>query len=189
MSALHIAHVRLTDGRVEDVDCDAAHVNDAGQLALTVNTYIGAIACYAPGTWSSYQLEFPPRPEQPALPCEGCLVHYRRRGSYGCVIGYVVDVEDDLVAIETNNNQDPGWRQRITRAHDETGQLDGSWHWPRDHCHHATAATPEMVTQEQLAAPITINVTVEGSVLSERKLQDVIASQIGRIAAMRGLRF
>ena len=62
MSARFIAHVERPDGRVHHIDCDAAHENDAGRLALTINTYIGAIAAYAPGAWASYRLEAPPEP-------------------------------------------------------------------------------------------------------------------------------
>lgn len=62
MSARFIAHVERPDGRVHHIDCDAAHENDAGRLSLTVNTYIGAIAAYAPGAWASYRLEAAPEP-------------------------------------------------------------------------------------------------------------------------------
>lgn len=80
MSARFIAHVERPDGRVHHIDCDAAHENDAGCLALTVNTYVGAIAAYAPGAWASYRLEAAPEPvtEEQLMSGEKSLNDYRR---------------------------------------------------------------------------------------------------------------
>lgn len=81
MSTLWTAHVRLAEGRPEEhIACDAAHVNDQGYLALTLNTYVGAIACYPPGLWQSYRLEAAPEPvtEEQLMSGEKSLNDYRR---------------------------------------------------------------------------------------------------------------
>lgn len=81
MSTLWTAHVRLRDGQPDEhIPCDAAHVNDQGYLALTVHTYVGAIACYAPGVWDGYTLEAAAQPvtEEQLMSGEKTLNDYRR---------------------------------------------------------------------------------------------------------------
>lgn len=61
MSARFIAHVERPDGSIHHIDCDATHEDGTGRLALTINTYVGAIAAYTSGAWVSYVLDAAPQ--------------------------------------------------------------------------------------------------------------------------------
>jgi hypothetical protein len=213
VSSRFIAHVERPDGRVHHIDCDAAHENDAGRLALTLNTYIGAVAAYAPGAWASYRLEptpdasdlrpgpctlnewraqqgIDPVPETPeqGWPAIGDKVHVwlADEGCWpGTVEGHITDAVSggNTVGLSINLDQPAGqFKLRFSKVFDPTVQAEGSWHWPHDD---EQPATP----MPDAPAPVTVNVHIDGSVLSEKNLQDAIASQLGRIAAQRGLRF
>lgn len=148
MSAHFIAHVERPDGRVHHIDCDAAHENDAGRLALTINTYVGAIAAYAPGAWASYRLEAPPDAVQ-----RGNSVHVRNAEGV-CLPGIVEDIDGDLLQIDTFG-ADPRFSRSLSRSHDETRRIDGSWHWPHD--------DEQPVEQDPDASgPVTVNVDFRG---------------------------
>lgn len=161
MSARFIAHVERPDGRVHHINCDAAHENDAGRLALTVDTYIGAIAAYAPGAWASYRLEAAPQASQPDAVQRGLSVHVRNAEGE-CLPGIVEDIDGDLLQIDTFG-ADPRFTHHLSRSHDETRRVDGSWHWPHDD-------EPASGT----AAPVTVNVDIRGMTWTSEQADEFV---------------
>lgn len=201
MSARFIAHVERPDGRVHHIDCDAAHENDAGRLALTSDTYIGAVACYAPGAWVSYVLQAAPTPVtlEQVQRGEKSLNDYRRSlgmetihcptrmipipapkisGNVCYLNGHAVCLPASITRINPDGTLDlrafPGTNDEIefTRVEfDITRQENGTWHWPHDADEPAGPA-PEV------PSPVTVNVTVQGSVISDRDLAQQIRKVI-----------
>lgn len=137
--SLFVAHVQLADGKTVDVDCDAAHVNDTGHLSLTINTYVGAIACWQPSAWISYRLEAPPAGDADSCPAEGPKppkvgdrLHLWGSG-LGCLAGTVerptwfgsgLLIKIDRVEISQH--------ALVADLLDESRTVNGSWHWPCD---------------------------------------------------------
>jgi hypothetical protein len=99
----------------------------------------------------------------------GAVVHCIRRNGSGCWPGSVEAIRADN-AVDVLIPPHCTERMRLERlTYDETGTGPHTWHWP---CNRAKTNTPEQEPDQ----PITVNITVSGSVL-----HDAIEQQMRRL--------
>lgn len=176
----YIAHVQQTNGAALDIDCDAAHVNDGGVLSLSINTYIGAIACWQPEAWDSYQLESPPHDHPSAdVPFTSINAERDRLGMPPLSKPRLIPIPTPKVGDEVDFTVPVGWCSRVTvTAVSPDGTVDIrtstghtrhgveydcqnheplTWHWPCAGKREATTEPDEPAVPAQSVVTVTIN--------------------------------
>lgn len=117
-------------------------------------------------------IEPEPEPDRAARACAGCLVHVRA-ATGACLPGYVEHEGADFLQIDTFG-RDPRFAKHLSGTHDESRKIDGSWHWPREDCSGTPESTPDA------PGPVTVNVEVRGSIVSEKDIAHAIEKSLRR---------